>query len=484
MANATEFGKSGAVSALRKTLKQSGVKFISIRTVSVSGIVYAKNIALNLLDDDDSFLKGVAFGTCCFALPIMLDTIPTESGITATHDLRLVGDLGTLGLPPFNKTRAVMFGNLFNPNGSPSDLCPRFLLQRQIKECSEKQNSLKVMVGAEIEFTLTKKHAENGNSLTINNSHFCVSSDLDDNRYFIDDAYDWLDGQDVLVEAIHGEAGDGQYEIVLKYTDPVSLADKIIIVKETLRQVARKYNYEISFLPQPLSNGSDEPCGFNNGLHLHLSIANEEGKNVFYNHEYASSNDNRNSFPPTVSAISSIGQSFLAGILDHIHALSALTTPSTNSFRRLMHQGGYVGNFGAWGYDNRQVPLRVCSAMSNNIPLHFEMKMHDSTSNPYLALCGLIAAGFDGVTKQMSLPEQITGDPSSMSEEELSRLGIKMLPKNPLVALDILENDSVLTNAMGETMTKCYIAVRRHEANHFMKLSVKEEIHQMRQRGY
>ena len=126
-------GKNGAVFALLTTLKQSGVKFISVRTVTGSGIVHARNSVLNPITDEDSFFKGVAFGTCVFALPIMLDTVPVESGITGTHDLRLVGDLNTLRLPSFNKTRAVMFGNLFNPDGTPSDMCPRFLLQKQIK---------------------------------------------------------------------------------------------------------------------------------------------------------------------------------------------------------------------------------------------------------------------------------------------------------------------------------------------------------------
>ena len=93
MTTALEFGKNGAVFALLTTLKQSGVKFISVRTVTGSGIVHARNSVLNPITDEDSFLKGVAFGTCVFALPVMLDTVPVESSITGTHDLRLGGGL-------------------------------------------------------------------------------------------------------------------------------------------------------------------------------------------------------------------------------------------------------------------------------------------------------------------------------------------------------------------------------------------------------
>ena len=205
---------------------------------------------------------------------------------------------------------------------------------------------------------------------------------------------------------------------------------------------------------------------------------------MFCNHEFAADQDKENKFTPLVDAISDVGKSFMVGILDHIHSLTALTTPSTNSFRRLMHQSAYVGNYGAWGYDNRHVPLRVCSAMSNGIPRHFEVKMNDSKSNPYLALCGLIAAGFDGISKKLILPEQMIGDPSSLSKEELSRLGIEMLPKSPLIALELLENDPVLIEALGDDMIESYVTTRKYEANHFMKLSVEEEIYEIRRRGF
>ena len=484
MATANEFGKSGAVSALLDTLKHGGVKFVSIRTVTGSGIVHARNSVLSNINDEQTFLKGVGFSSCCFTLTNMITTLPAESGVNATQDLRLVGDLKTLRIPSFNKTRAVMFGNLFNPDGSPSSLCPRYLLQSQIEKCMERHNGLKIMVGAEIEFILTKTTVGDSYPVPINDSYYSSSSDLDDNSNLIEDILDWLNSQGVEVETITGESGKGQFEVVLKYTNPIPLADNIITTKETLRQVARKYGYDVSFLPKPLSDGYDEQSCCNNGLHLHLSIVDEDGKNVFYNHEFAADQDNENKFPPSVDAISDIGKSFMAGILDHIHSLTALTTPSTNSFRRLMHQSVYVGNYGAWGFDNRHVPLRVCSAMSNGIPRHFEVKMNDSTSNPYLALCGLIAAGFDGISKKLNLPEQIIGDPSSLPEEELSRLGIEMLPKNPLIALELLENDPVLVEALGDDIIERYATARKYEANHFMKLSVEEEICEMRKRGF
>ena len=122
--------------------------------------------------------------------------------------------------------------------------------------------------------------------------------------------------------------------------------------------------------------------------------------------------------------------------------------------------------------------------MSNGIPRHFEVKMNDSTGNPYLALCGLIAAGFDGVSRKLSLPEQMIGDHSSLSEEELSRLGIEMLPKNPLIALELLDSDPVLIDKLSNDMLENFVTARKYEANHVMKLSVVEEICEMRKRGF
>jgi len=480
---ATEFGLSGCADALISMLKINGVKFLGIYTISASGQIHGKDLLVDQLNEQ-KLIEGVSILEALSAFPVQLDGLPPETGLTATNGLRLVGDLKTLRILPFNKKRAVMFGNFFNPDGSQSGLCPRYILQKQVKDFEEKHNGLSVTIGVEMEFTLSTKKEyvpENNEGVDetghvcANSSHFAIATDMNDFSDFLEDAELLLSAQNVLLESLHGEAEAGQFEVVFKYSDPLRIAENIIIAKETLRHVSKKHNLEITFLPQPVCRH----C-FSNGLHAHLGLE-KDGKSVFCNEKSAAAGA---SFPPNIDSISIIGQQFMAGILKHLPALSAVTGPSNNSFRRFNNLGAFVGNFTAWGFENKQVPLRVCSSMSDNIPYHFEFKTMDSTSNPFLALAALIACGSDGILNTMKLPLETVEEPSSVPDELKVKKGINRLPTDPLDAFKLLENDPIILAAMGKRMAKAYNCIRQHEAKYFKNLTLKDEILFLRSRGF
>src|SRR5215218_616044 len=158
------------------------------------------------------------------------------------------------------------------------------------------------------------------------------------------------------------------------------------------------------------------------------------------------------------------GRGLLAGVLAHLPALCGLTAPSFNSYHRIVPQY-WAGAFTCWGHDNREAPLRLPSLFwgMEEASTNVELKAPDATSNPYLAVGGLIAAGLDGLGRGLEPPEPVEVDPATLSDDDRARLGIAPLPSTQEEALDALAADAVLTGALGPVLAESYLAVRRSE---------------------
>jgi glutamine synthetase len=217
-----------------------------------------------------------------------------------------------------------------------------------------------------------------------------------------------------------------------------------VLVRETIRGVAAQHELVASLAPKPW------PEGAGNGCHIHFSLW-QGGRNRFHDASRADS-------------LSDEARGFIAGVLDHLPGLCGLTAPSFNSYRRIVPQY-WAGAFTCWGHDNREAPLRVPSvfrgmeAASTNV----ELKAADASCNPYLAVGGLIAAGLDGLERGLEPPEPVEVDPATISEERRERLGIHSLPGTQEEALDALQRDRVLMEALGPPLSRSYLAVRGSE---------------------
>ena len=165
----------------------------------------------------------------------------------------------------------------------------------------------------------------------------------------------------------------------------------------------------------------------------------------------------------------------MAGILNHLPALCALSIPSKTSYRRIRPHF-WAGAFTAWGTQNREAALRVCKDMSGRQAERIEYKTADATANPYLALGALIAAGLDGMDKGQVLPEEVQTDPGLIPVEERAKKGIDPLPDNLGDALSRLLGDDVLRHAMGEDLFRSFTAVRRHEWEALKDAELAEEV--------
>jgi glutamine synthetase len=162
--------------------------------------------------------------------------------------------------------------------------------------------------------------------------------------------------------------------------------------------------------------------------------------------------------------LSGEARAFIAGVLEHLPGLCGLAAPSFNSYHRILPQF-WAGAFTCWGFDNREAPVRVPSVYAGReeASTNAELKAADASCNPYMAVGGLIAAGLDGIERGLEPPEPVQVDPAGMPGAERAARGIDPLPSTQKEALDALAADAVLTGAMGEALTRSYLAVRRSE---------------------
>ncbi|HEU5226962.1 MAG TPA: glutamine synthetase, partial [Ktedonobacteraceae bacterium] len=174
--------------------------------------------------------------------------------------------------------------------------------------------------------------------------------------------------------------------------------------------------------------------------------------------------------------LSQTGKYFIGGLLRHIRGLLAITCASPNSYRRLLPHY-WSSAFDTYGFDNRECAIRVPSLFSGReaSSINLELKCADHSGNPYLALGAFIAAGLDGIKNQLDPGEPQEIDPGNYSDEEREQRGIRRLPTMLDEALDDLERDNVLMDALGPLLASSYLAVKRNEVDFFKEKSLEEE---------
>ena len=241
----------------------------------------------------------------------------------------------------------------------------------------------------------------------------------------------------------------------------MAAADRQIAFSETVHAVASRHGLEASFLPKIFSDKAGSGC------HLHLSLW-REGENLVPD-------------PAGKHGLSNSACAFMAGILSHLPALMALTTPSPNSYRRISPHC-WSGAFRAWGLDNREAAIRVPTHPAHPGPTNFELKTADASANPYLALGATITAGLDGVRRGLDPGEPVDVDPGCLPEIERSKRGLDPLPTSLGDAIDHLSRDETLLNALGPELAQAYLAVRKAEWDALREMDLEAEVKLLRGR--
>jgi glutamine synthetase len=424
---------------LLSRIEEDQVKFLSLQFTDVTGAV--KSLDIPVSRTEGAVQEGIWF-----------DGSSVEGFARIQEsDMRLMPDTDTYAvLPwsPIDSRRARIICDIYLPDGSPFMGDPRGTLKRILERI--KTRGWTFNVGPEPEFFLFKR---NGPA-----SIHPVPHDV--GGYFDFSATDEavrvrtqlmaaLGSMGLVVEMGHHEVALGQHEIDFEYADALRAADNILTLKYTVKAIAAQYDLIASFMPKPIFgiNGS--------GMHCHQSLFDSQGKNLFFD-----PNDQFN--------LSDLAYSFIAGQLHHARALSAVVAPTVNSYKRLVpgyEAPVYVG----WAQINRSALIRTpLYAPGREESIRAELRCPDPSGNPYLALTVMLAAALDGIDNSMTAPDPLNDiNVYHLTREEREQQEIAELPGSLAEALHLLDEDSVLKEAIGPSAYESFARAKWAEVEEY-----------------
>ena len=434
-----------AISRVVEQANDGGAELIRFLYVDHGGVVRGKSTSRATLER--RMMTGIGLTLAMQAMN-MLDELQPVEGMGPVGEVRIVPDPDSYVNLPFAPGAAAMMSDLIGLDGQPWAACPRSFLRSAIAEAA--RDGLALQAAFEPEFLLARRETgPDGDrlipvdeSLCFSTTGFALAHD-----YAIDFVRA-IQAQGMAVELYHPELGHGQQEMSISHAPALAAADRQVWYRETARGVAWRHGLWASLAPKPL------PDQAGNGAHLHFS-AWTGARNAFYD-----ANDRY--------GLSQLAYHFIGGVLNHLPALVALTCGSVNSYRRLQPQH-WSSAYVCYGNDNREAAVRIPSRMwgDDEGSANLELKSSDSTGNPYLALGGLIHAGLDGVRRKLDPGEPVNVDPATLSDAERRKRGVARLPTTLGAALDELERDELLMEALGPLRRTAYLAVKRSEVASF-----------------
>lgn len=421
--------------------REDGVRLVRFLYCDPSGVIRGKNVHIDRLAG--RMREGVGLTRAQNAVNMLEGFVPVE-GMEPVGEIRVVPDPETYTVLPWVSRTAGLLSDQLGHDGNDWGGCPRSFLKRAIAAAADA--GIRVMASFENEFYLAEEI--DGVVRPYRDGPVYSSAGMDRAAHVMDDIVSALEIQGLEVEQAINEYGPGQQEIAIRYADALRAADNQIKFRDAVRGVAEvRHGLIASFAAKPFANG------VGSGAHVHFSLWTVDGtRNLLYDGEAGD------------RLLSETGRRFVAGVLDHLPALVALTCPSFNSYERLQPRA-WAGSTVSWGLDNRECSVRVASPFrgremeSTNV----ELKACDPSCNPYLALGGLIAAGLDGIRRGLEPPEPSRKDPSRMSPEEVRRSGVRPLPSSLREALANLQADPVLFPLLGDLLGRGMVAVRTAE---------------------
>jgi glutamine synthetase len=432
--------------ALREKLISQGIHTLLVQFTDIHGTARGKLVPLAHLDDVLTLGAG-------FSGASIWGTGLARTGPRSDYYAR--GVPSTAQALPWMPGVARIVGEGFVA-GEPFDACPRQVLARQVARLAQKSWTLQI--GIEPEFFLLKRET------TAQGSRWLPADDkdrLDKPSYdlkslarqapFLLRLQDALErcGLDVL--QLDHEDAHGQYEVNFAHADAMTSADRVMLFKLAAHALAEAQASVFSMMPKPFA---DQP---GSGMHCHVSLwrgAADNARNLFVAHRSDGSIDPQALLSPT-------GRQFIAGVLAHAPALTALAAPTVNSYRRLKLGASITGT--TWAPAHIAQGPNNRSALVRTLPSRFEWRAPDASANPYLMLAGLIAAGLDGIERELDPGADCEDDLFELPPPQLAARGIGLLPQSLGEAIDALEGDAVIAAVLGATLLREFCTLKRAE---------------------
>ena len=422
-----------SVEDVLKIVKEQDVKFIRLWFTDILGQL--KSFAITTEELKGAFEEGMGFDGSSIKGYARID----ESDMVAKPDPN------TFQIVPWRpKEKAVgrMFVEVLNPDGSPYEGDPRYILKRNLKRLEEKGYTF--YVGPELEYFYFK---EDGSTQVLDKGGYFDLTTLDAASDLRRETVLTLEKMGIKVEYSHHEVAPSQHEIDLRYTDALTMADNVMTYRTVVKEVATKYGFYATFMPKPIFgvNGS--------GMHVHQSLFKGE-KNVFFN-------------PEDKYQLSEIGKSYIAGLLKHSKEITAVTNQWVNSYKRLV--SGYEAPvYISWARRNRSALIRVpMYKPGKEKATRIEYRCPDPACNPYLAFSVMLAAGLEGIENKYKLPEPMEKDIFRMSQEERKKEGINSLPGSLIEAIELAEESELVRKTLGEHTFKNFITGKKVEWDNY-----------------
>ena len=432
--NATpDGGLSSKEQAVIDQIESENVDFLRLQFTDILGTV--KNVSVPARQAEKAFSEGIYF-----------DGSSIEGFVRIQEsDMRLDPDPETFAILPWRRKEDSAAARLIcdvidTSTGEPFEGDPRGVLKGAIERASEM--GYDVNFAPEPEFFLFEED-EDGRATTSTNDaggYF----DLAPKDLASDVRRDIIYGLESMgfdIEASHHEVASGQHEINFTYDDALTTADNVATFRSVVRAIAAEHDLHATFMPKPIAriNGS--------GMHTHMSLF-EGGENAFH--------DGDDEFD-----LSETAKQFLAGVLDHAPAITAVCNPTVNSYKRLV-PGYEAPVYVAWSDRNRSALVRKPAARTPAAS-RIELRSPDPSCNPYLAFAAMIHAGLDGVDRGLEAPDPVRENIYEFDETKREEYGIDTLPSNLGAAVDAFEDDEVVTDALGEHVAEKFVEAKRRE---------------------
>ena len=415
-------------------LKENRVKYVLAQFVDIHGVAKTKSVPVSHFEDIISDGAGFA-GFAVWGL----GQEPHDP------DFMAVGDLDTLTVVPWQPgyARIVCNGRV---KGQPYPFDTRYILQQQVSRLS--QAGWVLNTGLEPEFMLLNRNPDGSiqpadDSDTLEKPCYDYKG-LSRSRAFLEKLVDSLLSVGCDVYQIDHEDANGQFEINFTFSPALASADRYVLFRMAAGEIAREFGIICSFMPKPMSDRTGT------GSHIHMSIWDREGHNLFQD------DSDKNQL-----GLSELAYHFLGGLLAHAPALTALVAPSVNSYKRLVVGRSLSGATWApayisYGDNNRTSMVRVPYG-------RLELRLCDSSCNPYLATAAVIVAGLDGIERKLEPGPPHNINHYRYTQEALREMGIGILPQTLIEALRALKEDSLFAEQLGEEFLREFVDLKEME---------------------
>jgi len=438
---ATDGGLTATEQDVIDEIDEKNVDFLRLQFTDILGTV--KNVSVPASQAEKAFTEGIYFDGSSIDGFVRIQ----ES------DMRLDPDPETFSVLPWRNgdsnggaAARLICDVIDTSTGEPFSGDPRGVLKDAIERASEM--GYDVNMAPEPEFFLFEEDEEGRATTKTNDAGGYF--DLAPKDLASDVRRDIIYGLEDMgfdIEASHHEVAQGQHEINFTYDDALSTADNVATFRAVVRAIAAEHDLHATFMPKPIAriNGS--------GMHTHMSLFTEDGENAFHDED-----DEFN--------LSDTAKSYLAGILEHAPAITAIADPTVNSYKRLV-PGYEAPVYVAWSDRNRSALIRKPAA---RVPAasRIELRSPDPSCNPYLAFAAMIHAGLDGIERDLDCPDPVRENIYEFDEAKREEYGITTLPSNLGEAVAAFEEDETIKSAMGEHVSEKFIEAKSQEFGEYI----------------